>query len=560
MDPKLLFVIVICAALPGCRPPLEPTCPTGRVSCDCAELERMTPAEDVAEQIAALRDLSDPALQGPVAAATDLERRCRGGARWIDALPPEAERDAAWRARCTAAEPALPALLHALEAIEERRGSRANTEREDLLEDRVVAALGTIALGNPATVCRESAIGALLAVVEAPESSQDLRINLTALRLLGQLGDGRAAPALVRALFVSSERRPLSLREPARTALQRLDDLEVAATALVAAGRLEDEELRRREDLAPDPRDVKEQVALTLGQLGVASDEVVSYLMAELAHDAPDEVDQAPSRGRVSFTPALSRAARRSHAARALGRLRHLPALDVILPRLALNEDGSSVDRSVNIAEVPGYLEAAGDFLAPARTDAALLLWLDRGDETLRDIAGRRLYLQSGAGAGAGAGTSVDLAARLARAVSTLPECAPAATGCVRRNFEQDYVPALRASEGCVEAECWREALAAEGSSDALRMRAATQLVMLGRGERATLDALLAALPGAAAGAPFEALITAIDRLSPSGCEQCPARLLELLESRSGAGEAADTQENRLTTALLGRLRFRARR
>lgn len=539
----LALSALICTAAPGCRPPPGPTCPTGRVSCACAALEQQTPAGAVAEQLEALRDLSDPALQGPVAAATALERRCRGDARWLDALPPEAGRHAAWRVGCDEAELALPGLLRALEAIEARREGRANTEREDLLEDRVVAALGTIALGNPETVCRENAVDALLWALETPEETQDPRINLTALRLLGQLGERRAAPALVRALFVHSARRPLSLREPARTALQRLDDLEASAAALVAAGRGEDAALGE-----VDPREVKEQVALTLGQLGVASAPVVSYLMAEFAHDTPDAVDQAPSRGRVTYTPALSRATRRSHAARALGRLRHGPALDVILPRLALNEDGSSVDRTVNIAEVPGYLEAIGDFLQPARTDAALLTWLERGDETLRDIAGRRLALQSGAAT----------ADRLAQAAATLPACAPTAAGCVRRNFDEGYVPALRDTAACADARCWRERLAEPGATPVLRMRAAAQLVMIGRGERSTLDALLAALPGAE-GEVFEALISAIDRLSPNGCEQCPAGLLAFLERRA-AGDGADTHETRLATALLGRLRYRARR
>jgi hypothetical protein len=530
------------SSAPGCRPPPGPTCPTGRVACECAALERQSPVEAVADQLEALRDLSDPSLQGPVAAATALEQRCRGDARWLDALPPEAERDAEWRARCGEAELALPGLLHALEAIEARREGRANREREDLLEDRVVAAVGAVTLGTPETACRENAVDALLWALETPEETQDPRINLTALQLLGQLGERRAAPALVRALFVQSARRPLSLREPARTALQRLDDLEASAAALVAAGRGEDEALR---DV--DPREVKEQVALTLGQLGVASEPVVSYLMAELAHDALDDVDRAPSRGRVTYTPALSRAARRSHAAKALGRLRHEPALDVILPRLALNEDGSSVDRTVNIAEVPGYLEAIGDFLQPARTDAALLTWLERGDETLRDIAGRRLALQSGAAT----------ADRLAQAAAALPTCAGAAAGCVRRNFDEGYVPALRGSVSCTDAQCWRERLAEPGASPTMKMRAAAQLVMIGRGERSTLDALLSALPDAS-GEVFEALISALDRLSPNGCEQCPARLLAFLESR--AGDGADTHETRLATALFGRLAFRARR
>lgn len=546
-----LIILLSGISLQGCAAPHEMICPTTRVSCDCAELERQEPLAEVQTLIDGLRDLDEPSLQAPIAAATDLELRCRDPRGWY--LPPESDRNAEWRQQCSAAELALPALLHTLEAIEERRRpGRGNREQENVLADRIVSASGNILLGNAQSVCRSSVTDALIVVLETPETSQDIRVALTALRLLGELGDRRSIPALVRALFIRSQERPLSLLEPARTALQKLEDHEAVAAALVRAGRMEDEALNQMQGgtLDLDVRTIKEEVATTLGVLGVTTGVVIGYLMEELAHDTDDEVDRAPSRGRVSFTPASSRAFRRGAAARALGRLRHLPALEIILPRLALNEDGSSVDSTVNITEVPSFLDAIGDMLVPARTNAILLTWLARGDETLRDRAARRLSLQGGA----------ELVDRLTEVAAGLPECSSASSGCVRRDFEQVYIPALRASTDCGDVACWRERVSAEPTRPPVRERAAYQLAMLAQSDEAASEQALTSLRAAlqrATGETLDAIVFAIDRLSSRGCDEpCLDELQRYLDDRRG--DPSDSHEVRLIASLQGRLRFRA--
>lgn len=546
------FILLLSGiSLQGCAAPHEMICPTTRVSCDCADLERREPLPEVQTLIQGLRDLDEPSLQAPIAAATDLELRCRDPRGWF--LPPAANRDDDWRQQCSAAELALPALLHTLEAIEERRSpGRGNREQENVLVDRVVSASGNILLGNAESVCRSSVIDALIVVLDTPETAQGIRINLTALRLLGELGDDRAIPALVRALFIRSQERPLSLLEPARTALQKLDDHVAVARALVRAGSMEDEALNRMQDgtLDLDVRTIKEEVANTLGVLGVTNGVVVGYLMTELAHDSDDEVDRAPSRGRVNFTPARSRAFRRGAAARALGRLRHLPALEVILPRLALNEDGSSVDSTVDITEVPAFLDAIGDMLMPSRTNATLLTWLARGDEILRDRAARRLSLQGGA----------ELADRLSEVAAGLPECSSTSRGCVRRDFEQVYIPALRASADCSDVSCWRERVSAEPTSPPVRIHAAYQLAMLAQGDQDASEQALTSLRSAlqqATGETLDAIVFAIDRLSPRGCDDSYLGALQSYID-DHRGDPSDSHEVRAISSLQGRLRFRA--
>ncbi len=543
-----LYIIVAVTMLTGCQPPSQSTCPTARLSCECFELESRTPVEDVTSLIEVLRDLSDPALQGPIAAAADLEGLCGQGGE--GGLPLTAERNAQWRGQCSQADLAIPHILRTLESLEGQRGSsRGYRAQENTLAVGLVSALGVLALGNPESPCRRAVVDALIATLEMSEEEQDLRVNATALRWLGELGDPRAAPALVVALFVRGERRRLDLEEAASLALQQLEDPSAAAAALARAGRL-DEEALGAAGANLDPREVKSIVAQTLGRLGVADALVVGYLMSELRHSELDEVDRAPATGRERYTPETSRARRRSVAARALGRLGHEAALDVILPRLALREDGSSVDPTVHISSVPDYLDALGNLLRPDRTELPLLNWLTRGDPTLQDIIGRRLTLQ---------GTDA-LIPRLREVANALPACRGSG-GCIRRSYETLYLPALLATAACDDVESWAQHLGTD-SNRTRRERAAAQLVLLVRRDPASRDAARRLLVEALLRGVDEAtdeVTLAIDRLSPEGANEETRAALEssLAQLRARAPEGHET---RRIAALLGRLRARSTR
>ena len=521
-----LFVLLSVA---GCQPQVRRTCPTDRLSCDCFELESQQPTEEVAALIERLTDLSNPSLQGPITAASDLEQMCRGEEGW---RPPREGGDGQWRVRCSAAELAMPALLRTFEALESRRTVTGDSRpQEDTLAVSLVSALGNIALGNPDSRCHGDAVVALIAALEASEATQDMRVNFTALRLLGPLGDDRAIPALTRAVFRRGRERRLDLMPPALVALQRIENLEAAAAALVVAGRGGETAEIPEGERQMVPREVKGRVAHALGQLGVANAEVTGYLMEELRQ--------------------TELAHRRQVAARALGRLGHQPALEVILPRLALTEEGASVDGSVDISEVPGYLVALGEMLAPSRTEEALLLWLRRGDPTLKDIAGRHLALQG----------STELAEALEAASAQMPACAAGARGCLRNNFEQRYVPALRSAAACTDLECWTERLADREGSSFSRQRAAIQLALHARTPaeaQSARQALVSAIEAQASegGEELEVLIFALDRLSPEGCpEACLDRLTAVVVQRR---DEPETHEERLVGALAARLRARA--
>jgi hypothetical protein len=530
----------------GCTPRVGTTCPTARVPCVCSAVEAQAPVEDVAALVSAVEDMSDPALQGPIAAAADLERRC--GRADGEGLPAAADRDAAWRRRCTETAPALPHLLRALEALESRRTVAGSYRaQENTLAVGLTAALVAVSAGNPGSPCGPAVVDALVATLETPEAEQDLRVAARAAAGLGWLGDPRAAAALVRASFVRGERRRLDLEATALLALQRLDDPAAAAAALVRAGRLEPDALGPA-GRAADPRDVKEAVALALGRLGVPDDGAVQYLLAELRHTDFDDVDRTPSAGRGAVTPESSRARRRAAAARALGRLGREEALDVILPRLALREDGASVDPTVRIESVPAYLEAIGDLLRPDRTELPLLTWLSRGDPTLRDVVGRRLALQ---------GTDA-VVPRLRQAAADLPPCPPSGA-CIRRNFEERFVPAIEVAATCADVACWTGHLGA-GANPVLRERAAAQLLLLARREPASRDAARRALVdalAAGAGEAADTLVVAVDRLSPDGADAAAIAVLERALDQA-ARRAPEGHEARTLGALLARLVARA--
>lgn len=544
----LAACIIVASTTVGCAASQTRTCPTTHIDCDCFELEDQQPLPEIAELREGLEALDDPSLRDPISAIAALEQRCRAEDSWLPPSPPE--RDADWRVRCSSAEVATPAILRTLERLEARRGqATAFREQENTLVVGLTSAMGNIILGNPESPCRSSVVNTLISLLEAPETAQDLRINFHALRLLGVLGDTGAAAPITGALFLRGERRDIDLFEDARSALQQLADPSAAARALVNAGQLEDQRVVALQQGDPgfDVRLIKQRVALVLGELGSTEPFVIEYLMSELRHEEEDALDNAPPHGRQRWTPALSKAQRRGWAARALGRLGHEPALAVILPRLELNEDGSSVDPTVDVAEVPGYLDALGDMLTPSRTDAALLLWLQRGDERLADHAARRLMLQG----------SPELADRLAEAAERFPRSGTA--GRIRESFDEVYVPTLRDSADCSSTQCWAERLTAETSSDGMKLRAAYQLALLPRSaadRENARDALIGGLQGAR-GELLEAITFAIDRGAPQGCDSaCLARLDAELERRYHRG--AITHEERTLAALRGRLRGRA--
>ena len=418
-----------------------------------------------------LENFQGPKIVRAHTASEALARYCRSREPEAEFIPPPSKQDPAWRQRCTGARDSVGVLLTAVEGVKNRRAERGsnaeNTSEEDQLTRSLVSALGNILLGNPDHPQRAEIVGALLGVLETPDTIQDLAVNNQALNMVGRIGDDSSIPVLVRALFIQGQRRKVALQEVVRPAMMQMDDLNKMAEALVRAGRLQDEGLNQmqKRDTNFDVRLIKEQVGITLGLLGVRTPVVTEYLMEELNLNEPTDFDRIPPRGGVNFSPETSMAHRRSIAAQALGKLRHEPALRTILARLRMKKVGDAYepdDSSVNMLEIPGYMDAAGDFLSPSKTNELFMPYVLYGDDALIDRGGRRLYLQADAAIGT----------KLAARAEKLSKCPEDFRGrCPRDNYLEIYVPILKGTEGCATLDCWNGRLADENAN--VKVRAA---------------------------------------------------------------------------------------
>jgi hypothetical protein len=489
-----------------------------------------------------------------------VRRFCTGSDPNAELIPPPSKRDAAWQTKCASAMPAVAPMVKLYYDINAARASRGenaeNTAEEDALAMGVISAVGNIVLGNPSLPQRDPAVDMLVKALETSDIGQDLRINMDALKLLGAIGEPRVIPTLVKALFIQGKRRQVALQEVARLAIMQSDDLGAMADAMVQAGRMQNEGLNQMQQDDPnfDVRLIKEQVAITLGMMGIRSDSVTSYLMEELTREEFDAVDEQPGRGGGSFTKERSRSVRRSFAAQALGKLRHEPALETILGRLRAKkstEGWAPEDKLVDFEEWPGYLDAAGDYVEPTKTDEAMLPFLVFGDDALLDRTGRRLSLQS---------SSSKVLAEVTKKFGELGPCEEGVKGCVRTNYEKRYIPLIKSGEGCATVDCNAPRLADKASY--VRERAAYQLILAAQDDEsqqaAARDALIKAMVVEENDDVLSGLIFAMDRLSPRGCDQaCLTRLddrvAELLASASG------NVARRSLASLRGRLAYRAR-
>jgi hypothetical protein len=508
----------------------------------------------------ALTDISGLKINRANTAVTAIRQLCTGSDPNAELIPPPSKRDAAWRKNCSSATAAIIPMVKLYGAVEGQRLARGenaeNTAEEDALSMGLVSAVGNTVLGNPDVPTRNEAIDLLVKALETSDTEQDLRINMDALKLLGEIGDPRTIPVLVKALFIQGKRRAVALQEVARVSIMQSGDLAAMAEAMVQAGRMQNEGLNQmqRDDPNFDIRLIKEQIAITLGMMGVTTEPVITYLMEELNHEDFDAVDNEAGKGGASFTKERSRSVRKSFAAQALGKLRHEPALATILGRLQAkktSEGWAPEEADVDFEEWPGYIDAAGDYLAPAKTDDAMLPFLVFGDDALLDRVGRRLSLQS---------SSSKVLGEVSKKATELRECEEGVRGCVKTNYLKHYVPLIISGDGCATVECNAGRLADKAGY--VRERAAYQLILAAQDSEAeqvaARDALIGAMLVEESDNILSGLIFAVDRVSPRGCDEAcltklDNRVAELLTSATG------NAARRSLASLRARLAYRAR-
>jgi hypothetical protein len=295
-------------------------------------------------------------------------------------------------------EEALPKLLEGYRkcvAARDRRPGAPFTNSENEITQAVIGAVVPIVNTHEKTSHKSAVVQALIEITDTPDTLQELRLNMRAMKGLGVMTDPAAIPVLVRGIAMKGKRQPVGLGQIAFAALQQIRDRDAVVEAVIKFGKLEDEEFKKAyademksDPMMANPHWYTQQAVNFLGELGYPSPRVISYLESELNHLTPDAVDEAAAKTEglpVNFAPDGWATMRRNWAAAALGQLGHKPLMNAIVKRVVFKTEGKAKVLQIQAEEAVGYVRAMG-LLQFARESCPLLLEMGRaGDDSMRD-------------------------------------------------------------------------------------------------------------------------------------------------------------------------------
>jgi hypothetical protein len=295
-------------------------------------------------------------------------------------------------------EAALPKLLEGYRkcvTARDRRPGAPFTNSENEITQAVIGAVVPIVNAHQNTPHKNAVVQALVEITDTPDTLQELRLNMRAMKGLGVMADPAAIPVLIRGIAMKGKRQPVGLGQIAFAALQQIHDRDAVVEAVIKFGKLEDEEFKKAyaEEMKNDPMMANphwytQQAVTFLGELGYLSPRVVSYLEGELNHEKPDEVDEAAAKTEglpVNFAPDGWATMRRNWAATALGQLGHKPLMDVIAKRIVFKTEGKAKVLQIQAEEAVGYVRAMGLLQFPKESCPLLLEMGRAGDDSMRD-------------------------------------------------------------------------------------------------------------------------------------------------------------------------------
>jgi hypothetical protein len=295
----------------------------------------------------------------------------------------------------------LPKLLSTHDALVNDRLLRGGTpfsNRENEIDDAVVSALIQIILKNPNVPERAKIVEVLCKVVDTRDTQQDLRINMKSIKALGQIGDAAAIPTLIRGIAMQGEVQKVGLGPFAFVSLQQILDRDAVVDAIIKFGTGKDSafndyfaEERKTDPNLKVPVWYLQQSIDFLGNLDYASPKAIEFLMAEVNHQQPDDMDKASAangEGQQKFTDVQWATWRRNWSIVALAQLGHKPVMDVIKERFVI-KPGKGKDAKpemvITMEEAVGYLQAFGYLELPADTCPILLELAKTRSEAMRD-------------------------------------------------------------------------------------------------------------------------------------------------------------------------------
>ncbi len=290
-------------------------------------------------------------------------------------------------------EAALPKLLEAHEKAQEsrkKRGGAPFTNSENEIEQAFISAASAIIAANPDNPQKGKVVEALKTLAETPDTLQELRLNMKALKGLGKIGDRSAIPTLIKGIAMKGKRQPIGLGTIAFAALQQIHDRDAVVDAIIAFGKKEDksflmyyQEEIESDPLLQNPNWYKQQAVDFLGELAYPSEKALSFLNEEFNHQQPDKDDEraAQLQLKVNFEPEGWAVMRRNWAAVSLAQLGHKPLLETVKTRL----DTSKKGLQIRPEEAVGYVRALGLLQYPKESCGVLKEVAKVADDSLRD-------------------------------------------------------------------------------------------------------------------------------------------------------------------------------
>ncbi|MBN2715357.1 MAG: hypothetical protein JXX14_05850 [Deltaproteobacteria bacterium] len=291
-------------------------------------------------------------------------------------------------------EAALPALLAGWNKAKAARDSRQGapfTTAENEIVQAFISSAAAILVEHPNAAQQSQVVDALITISDTPDTMQELRLNMKALKALGRIGDAKAVPVLIRGIAMRGVRQPIALGTIAFASLQQIHDRDAVVKGILAFAKGEDQAFNKAyarelqsDPLMKNPLWFIQQATTFLGELKYPSPDVVNFLMSEFKHTSPDKLDEKTMtlELQVQMENADGWAQmRRNWAAVALGEIGHVEIMDELVKRLEIK--GGKL--ATPLEEAVGYFRAMGLLLVPEKACPVMYKALDAADDSLRD-------------------------------------------------------------------------------------------------------------------------------------------------------------------------------
>ena len=288
---------------------------------------------------------------------------------------------------------ALPKLLDAWNKIKNARSARQGspfTVSENVIAQSFISAASVILAENPTAPQKEAVVKAFIEIVDTPDTKQELRLNMKAMKALGKIGDALAVPVLIRGIAQKGVRQPIALGQIAFSALQQIHDRDVVVKGILAFAKGKDQAFNttyakelKNDPLMKNPLWFIQQATTFLGMLNYGSPAVLSFLKAEFNHMESDDLDTkaAGLQLKVSMDANGWAQMRRNWSAVALAEIGETGIIDDLVSRIKFK--GKKID--IPLEEAVGYFRAMGLLLVPKKTCPIMKKAVVGADDSLRD-------------------------------------------------------------------------------------------------------------------------------------------------------------------------------